>query len=175
MRSLIVSVLAGPCLLALLAPVAAAGSFPTWDRQINGPGRFAVLAAFNHEAVLDRETGLVWERSPGTDALRWLVSNGVCYDRNVGGRKGWRPARIEELASLVDPTRPFDAVKLPPNHPFLGVEFGSPPTGIYWSGTSLTSDIAGAVSFSSGNHLGANKLDEYFTWCVRGGQGDAGF
>jgi len=78
------------------------------------------------EAVLDKETGLVWERSwdqasylelgkmpvlrayPKTPfwALGLPVAGGFgmasyCYQKQVGGRKGWRLPTIEVLLSLV--------------------------------------------------------------------------
>ena len=36
----------------------------SWDKKIDGSARFKVLDAFNNEAVLDKETGLVWELAP---------------------------------------------------------------------------------------------------------------
>ncbi len=46
--------------LLVLTLVGEAGAqLQSWDKQINGPGRFTVLGQFNNEAVLDRETGLV--------------------------------------------------------------------------------------------------------------------
>src|SRR5918994_7064005 len=50
------------------------GNNPTlrWDQVLPAADRFEVLAAFNHEAVFDKETGLVWEQSPLTTTHEWL-------------------------------------------------------------------------------------------------------
>jgi len=37
---------------------------PSWDQQMPAAQRFIVLSNWSSAAVLDRETGLVWERSP---------------------------------------------------------------------------------------------------------------
>jgi hypothetical protein len=65
-------------------------------------------------AVLDRETGLVWERVPSATAqARWNAAHGgVCATLFLGGRLGWRVPAEEELASLFGSTRaghPFTA------------------------------------------------------------------
>ena len=39
---------------------------PSWDQTLPAAQRFIVLANMNQEAVLDRETGLVWQRTPGS-------------------------------------------------------------------------------------------------------------
>lgn len=43
---------------------------PSWDQKLPAATRFVVLMDWNNEAVLDRETGLVWEQAPagGTTA-----------------------------------------------------------------------------------------------------------
>src|SRR5713101_5028569 len=81
---------------------------PSWDQTLACPTpakctRFTVLTNFSSAAVLDRETGLVWEQSPATTTHTWSAARSQCADRTVGGRKGWRLPSVHELASLVDP------------------------------------------------------------------------
>ena len=164
-------------LIAIVALVVFAGVAtakpPSWDKVINGQGWFKVLNGFNGEAVLDKETGLVWEQSPSTALRTWFQALTDCYNKNVGGRKGWRLPTIEELASLVDPNNPGGNPDLPPGNPFDDVQ-----ASFYWSATTeadLTS-FARDVNFSSGGVgilLKTSSLD--FVWCVRGGQGHDGF
>ena len=93
----------------------------SWDRRINSAQqRFKVLTEFNSEAVLDRETGLVWERRPSTDGMAWSMARLVCAQKAVGGRGGWRLPSFSELASFVDPSVTNPQVpRLPTGHPFL--------------------------------------------------------
>ena len=57
-------------------------------------------------AVLDRETGLVWERSPSMELTTWHVAHVRCNEFvTLGSRLGWRLPTVNELASLVDPGR----------------------------------------------------------------------
>src|SRR5215469_107421 len=42
---------------------------PSWDQSLPASSRFIVLTTFNSEAVLDREPGLVREKTPGTDTI----------------------------------------------------------------------------------------------------------
>jgi len=158
--------------LVVCVPPAAAGgrSFPSWDTQINSPGRFKVLDHFADAAVLDKETGLVWEQSPDTGTRSWFDALVHCYQRTVGGRKGWRLPTIEELASLIDPNNPTGNPDLPPGHPFSNVQSSS-----YWSAATFASDTSFAWVVNLGN--GVVVIDDkthtgtLFVWCVRGGQG----
>ncbi len=141
----------------------------TWDKQINGPGRFMVLSQFGGAAVLDKETGRVWEQSPSTSYFIWFNALFHCYQLEVGGRKGWRLPTIEELASLVDTSQP--APTLPAGHPFSNVQ-----SSFYWSATTSASNtsLAWGVGFSTGGLDNVDKSDDvfaFFVWCVRGGQG----
>ena len=156
------------------AALALADPGTTWDQQINGHGRFKVLSQFGGAAVLDKETGRVWDQSPSTDLFCWTTSDiclpgsdalSHCYQLEVGGRKGWRVPTIEELASLVDTSQP--SLALPGGHPF-----NVQPT-THWSATTNANDAsrAWAVGFATGNVFNPVKTADREVWCVRGGQG----
>lgn len=118
-------------------------------------------------AVLDKETGLVWEKSPDTTGRTWNDAVAYAYKKNVGGRKGWRLPTVEELASLVDPKRSNPA--LPSGHPFTKVQLSN----YYWSSTTNTdyTGYAWFVFFNDGGVYFGNKSSECYVWCVRGGHG----
>ena len=142
---------------------------PTWHQILPAAERFK-LVMNNDEAVLDRETGLVWEKSPSTTTRAWTSACSDCYTKQVGGRKGWRLPTIEELASLVDTSQSNPA--LPAGHPFTNVQ-----SRIFWSSStdaSLTS-YAWFVFFTHGVVSSSGKSGAYFVWCVRGGYGHDGY
>ncbi|TMQ24102.1 MAG: DUF1566 domain-containing protein, partial [Nitrospirae bacterium] len=100
------------------------------DKALAAVQRFVILPAFNSDAVLDKESGLVWEKSPQTTSTKWSVARRTCTEKNIGGQKGWRLPSLEELASLVDPSVAPPGLALPPGHPFLAVQ-----SAVYWSST----------------------------------------
>ncbi|MGH2359619.1 MAG: DUF1566 domain-containing protein [bacterium] len=139
----------------------------SWDQKItNASKRFNVLSAFNNEAVLDKETGLVWEQSPATTLHMWDSVGFQCTSRTVGGRKGWRLPSVHELASLVDPANAEPS--LPTGHPFTNVQF---PDSNYWSATARADDPLRAwdVDFGFGDVEVDTKTHTLHAWCVRGG------
>ena len=159
--------LGGLLTLVAVAGTAYAKPQPAWDNQINNPARFQVLKQFNDEAVLDKETGLVWERSP-SPGTPWVTALSDCYNKNVGGRKGWRLPTIEELMSLVDTTQ-FDPA-LPSGNPFTNL----PVFFFYWSSTTVAGGgggLAWDMNLSDGSLDAGNKLGFLIVWCVRGGNG----
>jgi hypothetical protein len=170
---------------------------PTWSQILPGAERFQPV--LNSEAVLDKETGLVWQRAPwGPDAVgpsrvQWGTASEGCYSMVVGGRMGWRLPQLEELLSLVVHTTDGTGLFLPSGHPFTNINaaFG------YWTSTNagpgrkygvyLTGDLDDFIVTGSGCGSGAcvgsrlylfrasdEETDLHATWCVRGGSGAEG-
>jgi hypothetical protein len=145
---------------------------PSWDQQLVYFERFICLTNWNNQAVLDRETGLVWQRAPFTHVTGssdFSQSDAVlkCQNANIGGRGGWRLPAPEELMSLVDFTQSNPA--LPLGHPFQGVN------GRYWTPSmhqaSRDTSPNAAISFlvTSGQTDVELIGDPMGAWCVRGG------
>lgn len=89
----------------------------SWDQTLPASTRVLVLTNMNSEAVLDRETGIVWERT--TDKIgHFGTAHNDCNSMAKGGRKGWRVPSLQEFASLIDPTVPARGPTLPAGHPF---------------------------------------------------------
>ena len=74
------------------------------NRTLPTETRFIVLANFNSEAVLDQDTGLLWERSPSMARTDWKTATASCLNRAIGGQRGWRLPSIVELTNLFDPS-----------------------------------------------------------------------
>ncbi|HSE43382.1 MAG TPA: DUF1566 domain-containing protein [Acidobacteriota bacterium] len=138
----------------------------SWDKKIDGPNRFKVLSDFNNEAVLDKETGLVWQKAPLLSERSWFAAWKLCQFSTAGNRAGWRLPTVEELRSLVDPQQSEPA--LPPQNPFTDVI-----SQAFWSAsTGFASTNAMYVEFQSGSPIESDKsLLIANTWCVRGGDG----
>ncbi|HMK48931.1 MAG TPA: DUF1566 domain-containing protein [Thermodesulfovibrionales bacterium] len=145
-------------------------SFSSWDKKFpcdsttNCP-RFEVLADWGNAAVLDNETGLVWEKSPSTSCYEKRTALSHCADLNVGGRKGWHLPTIDQLATLVD-TSVAGSPKLPSGHPFIGVV----SDGFYWSNSALVFFSDGSVLIDTTPGCTDGCCGTEHVWCVRGGQ-----
>ena len=97
---------------------------PSWDQTLPVTTRFVVLSNFNSEAVLDRETGLVWERTPNASLFTHYDASSYCQQLRTGGRMGWRMPQAAELFSLLDPSKinQGPVAALPTGHPFIGID-----------------------------------------------------
>lgn len=153
-----------------LVAAGAAAKPPVWDLRIDKASRFKVLKPFGGAAVLDRETGLVWQQAPAATADQWSNAMTICLRTAIGGRGGWRLPRFEELATLIDP----DSGATPAAHPF-----DAPPDD-YWTATTYYTDTGpasdlvlvldsqdGATIFTAKDSSGS----QIRVWCVRGGAG----
>jgi hypothetical protein len=143
---------------------------PAWHQTLtsNGCGSTRWSCVMSNAAVLDNETGLVWEMTPSNaSSLDWLSAGQVCDQAQTGGRMGWRLPTAEELLTIHDPS----TYQLPASNPFLGANGFN-----FWSSTSAPGDEASAryvgFNFSSASAT-ANKHDDGVAgaWCVRGQHG----
>lgn len=145
---------------------------PSWDQTLPASTRFIVLSNFANAAVLDRETGLVWQRSPSV-AGNWFDTLEFCnFFTFTGNRGGWRLPSVQELQSLKDPTQSGPA--LPAGNPFQGVQSGG--NSVYWAAATNEQNPtqAWAVEFATaGGSAAIFKTDTSatnFIWCVRPGR-----
>lgn len=139
---------------------------PSWDQTLPAATRFVILSNFNNEAVLDRNTGLVWEQSPSATVEPWGNARFTCLNKRVGNQKGWRLPAVAELASLVDPSVAIPGPTLSPDHPFTNVQ-----SSIYWSASTFADNPTNAwfVNFGNGFVGTFSKITTFPVWCVRGG------
>ena len=154
------------------------GNHSVFWKNHNPNRRFAIYNSGTPETaddmVLDKETNLVWERTPNAAPVaNWGEAVTHCYQLEVGDRKGWRLPTIEELATLIDMANSSPA--LPSGHPFNIVT-----PGFYWSATTCIATGCTNHAWRVGIHDGAvgveTKADADFrAWCVRGGHGYDGY
>jgi hypothetical protein len=148
---------------------------PSWDQTFPSAQRFMVLTNLSSAAVLDRETGLVWERTPDASLIGWAVALASCAQRSIGGRKGWRLPSIYELSSLIDPSV-SSGIALPPGHPFTGfVSLG--PGSFFWTSTSFSDPplLAWAITpqLVDGAATYGKDVFSFRAWCVRSASSQA--
>jgi hypothetical protein len=147
---------------------------PADDGPADGCNSSRFTCVFGGEAVLDKETGLVWERSPDERgvAVSWAAASGLCIRMTLGNRLGWRLPTVEELLSLYDPTAPVPSSqpRISSGHPFLNVRCSGER---YW--TATTSRTNNEYAYAVDTYGIANLTTRFKgptvlhnTWCVRG-------
>lgn len=138
---------------------------PTWSQILPASERF--VPVLNYEAVLDKETGLVWaananifETETWSNAIYW------CAALDLGGRKGWRLPTREELASLLDASETEPALPLGYDSYFSNVQSYQ-----YWSSTPYAdwAERAWYVDMGTSAVSNTDKYRTYYVWPVRGG------
>ncbi len=141
-----------------------AASAPSWH-QIISAGRFEKV--LDNKALLDRETGLVWQLETPETTRTWVNAMKHCMGTTIGGRKGWRLPTVSELMTLVEPLNNNPAL---PANIFLGVQYGQDGgRDGYWTSTTQVDDDtrANIVRFSDGNIVYNLKTIDYYVLAVR--------
>lgn len=159
------SILRIAVLLALSGFASTAFGQDAWDHT-NSP-RFQLLAPLAGQAVLDRETDLVWERSPSGAAFTWFQAQDRCNRLVVGNRMGWRVPGIQELTSIL-------SIGAAQNNLEAGNPFIAPPAlgQVIWSGTTSANNANSAWGMNLPGNVGVfNKGVLARCWCVRFRQG----
>ena len=134
---------------------------PPWYQMLPGEKRFVLV--MDDQAVLDRETGLVWERNTiEGDTYTWYAALEHCYQAYIGGRGGWRLPTMAELTTLIDKTQ----------IPVLGEPFTNVNLSLYWSSTTAAdnANFAWCVRFYDGGVGVLSKSDNYYVRAVRSGR-----
>ncbi len=136
-----------------------------WDHT-ESP-RFQLLAPFASQAVLDRETDIVWERSPSGAAFTWFTAQDRCNRLVVGNRMGWRLPGIQELTSIL-------SIGAAPNNLEAGNPFIAPPGigQVIWSGTTTSTNPNIAWTMNLPGTVGTFAKGVLARcWCIRFRQG----
>ncbi len=111
---------------SLAAPIC---KMESYVKPIQGAKRFEVV--YDGGAVLDKETGLIWQRDLQGNTTDLYDAVNKCYSLKIAGRAGWRLSRPEELLSLGDANvnvpkndYGYQKLKLSEGHPFLNLPSG---------------------------------------------------
>jgi hypothetical protein len=121
--------------------------------------RKITLVSYDYDGVLDRETGLVWQRSQDSATIGhadWQLSALECMGMFTGDRSGWRLPTQAELSSLRG-----SSGDLPSGNPFLPATLN----GIYWTSTEAGNEVTNLAYNSTGRQ---DKAALNLVWCVRG-------
>jgi hypothetical protein len=154
-------------------------AMPSWDQTLPMSSRFIVLSNFDSEGVLDRETGLVWQRTPDQTRAFLARAQADCIRFSPGGKYGWRLPTMGELTSLFvaktckTPLGDSKCYALPDGHPFIL------PNGLTGSWSATTAIRGGeALDYYGLNDLlavggltaftGSTDVQTTGSWCVRG-------
>jgi hypothetical protein len=123
-----------------------------WESHTPNP-RFAI---YDNESpgdptddlVVDKETGLVWERAPSTAFMDWYTAIHEARKKEVGGRMAFRLPTVEELSSLIFIAAGAET-SLDEGHPFIVPQPPDPPR-YYWSETAGSTAEAPELSLAYG-------------------------
>ena len=143
-----------------IAPVGESSAeppLPAVDANNSSASRFVI--AFPG-AVLDKQTGLVWEEMPDATPRTWTDATRSCIDKTVEGTIGWRLPSAAELTSLQDRSVASPVAS-------AGV-FPDVPSPIYWSSAKAPIGVS-FIHLVDDRVTGGDPSQTFPAWCVRGG------
>ena len=140
---------------------------PTWHQILPAAERFQLV--MGNQAVLDKETGLVWARNANIDGKKtWQGAIYYCANLSISDRKGWRLPEREELASLLDMSV-TGSPKLPAGYSSF---FTNVQSSHYWSITTYEGDSTSAWDVRIYDGFVDDDVDKdnhNYVWPVRSG------
>lgn len=128
------------------------------DPPAEDPGRFQIMGTTGQQTVLDRSTGLLWQKQFEIN-ITWQEALGYCEGLDYAGHDDWRLPNVNELRSLVDITVVDPATQFPDM--LLHRFWSSTPSG--------SAGHAWYVNLSTGYVEYAIKTRPNAALCVRGG------
>ena len=110
--------------------------------------------------VKDRNTNLIWQELPDSEARTWKQAVDYCKALTLEGG-GWRLPFLKELLTLVDSSQHMPAV--------VRRAFPHTPDARFWTVSKFfeSEDQAFQVDFAKGGVEYSSITDELFTRCVR--------
>jgi hypothetical protein len=131
-----------------------------WSGTLPPSRRFSLV--LGNAAVLDNETGIVWERQPEPALTAWGNRVSSCLAGAPGGRLGWRLATVQELLTLFEVRSGEPA--FPVVHPFI---LGTAPTFFSETLHPDNSAIVFIVTVQPYDIATSAKTGPLRGWCVR--------
>ncbi len=122
-----------------------------WASQPAAPEGTNYRASPSGNSVVDRVTGLQWQRYPPGGATGWADAGTDCANLMLDGHRDWRLPTLAELTSLVDFTVLYTSAHQVPT--LNASAFPTAQPTVVWSSTVYSGDPSWAytVSFAGGD------------------------
>ncbi len=132
---------------------------------------FEIISKSGQETVIDRNTGLEWQRHSFKEKYFWADALDLCKSLDLGGHSDWRLPGMDELWTIVDLGRRMS--------PAVDEDvFPDTPADIFWTSSEYVSDdkLVFFTDFQYGGTGFRLKNGSYYVRCVRNpGMPDNGF
>ena len=128
------------------------------------PKSFSVQTVNGDKIVIDNNTGLEWQQTPGEGSYNWQEAQNYCTESTYAGFSDWRLPTPHEFLTIADSSRSNPAINTT-----VFKNMPTETTGSFWASKAYQDgtfprrfdSYDGCVGFSS-------KSDLYYAICVRG-------